>query len=112
MKRILTALTLSAVLASPAWTLSLIHWGATSCASLNEYHLMEGKDWEAIKLYSIEYLSVQNWMADLGEQPHLFTLIHYDTVYGFVRSYCQEHPADYVQDGLTTFSHHITQGKI
>lgn len=108
MKRILSALALSAVLASPAWSAQMRGMSFTKCEFLNNYHTTGTSDWAAVKQWIYGYMSGVNAIAEVYESPDFFTQIHFDAAYGFVRRYCETNPEKTIMIGVVAFTQEIT----
>ena len=101
MKRILTALTLSAVLASPAWSeYTIIGNGNVTCGEFVEYHDEYGKS---------ALTSYEQWMwgffTGLNVGVHLYKRENstvgeqrFKAVYAAVLKHCRDKPLDRVFD--------------
>ena len=111
MKRILTALTLSAVLASPAWSAQMRGLSFMECDFLNSYHTTETKDWAAVKQWVYGYMSGINAMTEAYESDSFFSQLHFDAAYRFVRRYCEENPEKTIMTGVVAFTQEVTEGK-
>ena len=99
MKRILSALTLSAVLASPAWSADFTEFGsgAQTCGELTERHDKSGKDhfaqqwmWGFFTAYNVS--KAQNGVTSkVGKGKH-------KGIYAAVILHCRSNPLTIVTD--------------
>ena len=111
MKRILTALTLSAALASPAWSAQMRGLSFMECDFLNNYHTTETKDWSAVKQWIYGYMSGSNDMAEAFGSYDFFSQLHFDAAYSFVRRYCEDNPEKTIMTGVIAFTGEVVNSK-
>lgn len=111
MKHILTALTLSAVLASPAWSAQMRGMALTKCEFLNKYHTTGTTDWAAVKQWIYGYMSGANDMAEAYGSPDFFSQLHFDAAYSFVRRYCEDNPEKTMITGVFAFTGEVVNSK-
>lgn len=88
MKHMLTALTLFAVLASPAWSFMAYGQGVLTCAELTEYHDRFGESLGA-KQWIYGYVTARNFenYSDKGEGKH-------KAFYAAIIQDCRQNPLD------------------
>ena len=110
MKRILSALTLSAVLASPAWSAQMRGLSFMECDLLNNYHTTETKDWSAVKQWIYGYMSGINAVYEAFEFPEPFSQLHFDASYRFVKRHCESNPEGTIMTSVIAFNKEVMEG--
>ena len=111
MKRILTAITLSAVLASPALSAQMRGMAFTKCEFLNKYHSTGTTGWAAVKQWIYGYMSSINVVKEAYESDDFFTQLHYDASYEFVRRHCENNPEKTIMTGVHAFTQEVRDSK-
>ena len=104
MKRILTALTLSTVLASPAWSqYTILGNGITTCGEFSESHDQYGKQF-GIEQWIWGLFSGMNASSSIyGDDAHVGD-DHHKALYAAVLKYCRDNPLENIAYGtLVTY---------
>ena len=109
--RFITALTLSAVLASPAWSAQMRGMAFIKCELLNKYHTTGTTDWAAVKQWIYGYMSGINVVNEAYESNDFFTQLHYDASYEFVRRHCENNPEKKIMTGIAAFVQEVRDSK-
>ena len=93
MKRILTALALSAVIASPAWSYTYYSNGTLTCAEMSEEYDKYREPSDMIKHWIWGYISGRNFENDSDKGTDNFKAF-----YSAVLQDCRQNPLDQVID--------------
>ena len=108
MKRILTALSLSVLLANPATAYQFRGITGMKCDFLNAYHTDATKDWAAVKQWIYGYLSGINTAYESVGREDAFSQIYFDAAYRNIRRYCEANPDKQIIEGIHEFVHEVT----
>ena len=108
MKRIITALSLSVLLANPANAYQFRGITGMKCDFLNAYHTDATKDWAAVKQWIYGYLSGINATYESVGREDAFSQIYFDAAYRNIRRYCEANPDKQIIEGIHEFVHEVT----
>jgi len=108
MKRVITALTLSIALATPATAYQFRGITGMECDFLNAYHTDETKDWSAVKQWIYGYLSGINTTFESFGHEDPISQIHFDAAYRNIKRYCEANPDKQIIEGIHEFVHEVT----